>query len=51
MKFSAITRRTALALAAAPLLASVAGGAMAQAAWPDKMVKLTEKIWENAPLT
>ena len=40
MKFSAITRRTALALAAAPLLASVAGGAMAQAAWPDKMVKL-----------
>lgn len=40
MKFSAITRRTALALAAAPLLASVAGGALAQAAWPDKMVKL-----------
>ena len=40
MKLSAITRRTALALAAAPLLASVAGGAMAQAAWPDKMVKL-----------
>ncbi len=34
------TRRAALALATAPLLASMAGGAMAQAAWPDKMIKL-----------
>ncbi|MGD9775226.1 Bug family tripartite tricarboxylate transporter substrate binding protein [Diaphorobacter sp.] len=40
MKFSAITRRAALAVATAPLLAGMTGGALAQAAWPDKMVKL-----------
>ena len=49
MKFSAITRRTALALAAAPLLASVAGGAMAQGAWPDKMIKLVVPFPAGGP--
>ena len=40
MKPNAIHRRAALALAAAPLLAGICGGALAQAAWPDKMIKL-----------
>ena len=40
MKPNAIHRRAALALAAAPLLVGICGGALAQAAWPDKMIKL-----------
>jgi len=44
-----MNRRTALALAAAPLLAGVAGGAQAQGAWPDKMIKLVVPFPAGGP--
>lgn len=46
MKSFAMNRRTALALAAAPLLA---GGAQAQGAWPDKMIKLVVPFPAGGP--
>ncbi|ADV01470.1 tripartite tricarboxylate transporter substrate binding protein [Alicycliphilus denitrificans] len=49
MKSFAMNRRTALALAAAPLLAGVAGGAQAQGAWPDKMIKLVVPFPAGGP--
>lgn len=45
-----LTRRSALALAAAPLLACGAGGALAQApGWPDKMLKLVVPFPAGGP--
>ena len=49
MKSFAMNRRTALALAAAPLLAGVAGGAQAQGAWPDKIIKLVVPFPAGGP--
>ncbi|MBS0290948.1 MAG: tripartite tricarboxylate transporter substrate binding protein [Proteobacteria bacterium] len=49
MKHSAITRRSALALAAAPLVAGLAGNALAQVAWPDKMIKLVVPFPAGGP--
>uniref|UniRef100_UPI00258D7576 Bug family tripartite tricarboxylate transporter substrate binding protein n=1 Tax=Diaphorobacter sp. TaxID=1934310 RepID=UPI00258D7576 len=49
MKSFAMNRRAALALAAAPLLAGVAGGAQAQGAWPDKMIKLVVPFPAGGP--
>ncbi|MBS0507168.1 MAG: tripartite tricarboxylate transporter substrate binding protein [Proteobacteria bacterium] len=49
MKPHAINRRTALALATAPLLAGLAGGALAQAAWPDKLLKLVVPFPAGGP--
>ncbi|WP_404300456.1 Bug family tripartite tricarboxylate transporter substrate binding protein [Alicycliphilus denitrificans] len=49
MKFSAMTRRTALALAAAPLFAGMAGTVLAQGAWPDKMIKLVVPFPAGGP--
>ncbi|MHA7602254.1 Bug family tripartite tricarboxylate transporter substrate binding protein [Alicycliphilus sp. T452] len=49
MKFSAMNRRAALALAATPLLAGMAGGVQAQGAWPDKMVKLVVPFPAGGP--
>ncbi|HQQ71056.1 MAG TPA: tripartite tricarboxylate transporter substrate binding protein [Alicycliphilus sp.] len=49
MQAYAIKRRTALALATAPLLAGLAGGALAQAAWPDKLIKLVVPFPAGGP--
>lgn len=49
MKHSPITRRSVLALAAAPLVTSLAGGALAQGAWPEKMIKLVVPFPAGGP--
>ncbi len=49
MKHPAITRRTALALAAAPLLAGLGGTALAQGAWPAKVIRLVVPFPAGGP--
>ncbi|MDN5540077.1 tripartite tricarboxylate transporter substrate binding protein, partial [Comamonas sp.] len=43
------TRRTVLALAAAPLLAGMAGGALAETDWPAKMLRLVVPFPAGGP--
>src|SRR2546427_78484 len=43
------TRRSVLALAAAPLLAGMAGGALAETGWPSKMLRLVVPFPAGGP--